>query len=250
MNSIILKKYQLRDAYRTAPVGMGPMALMLRMLGTFGESLYGKEVFDAVIVGDDPTVSMALAVVLAGEGKRVLLSPDSVGTGDWPHKDWGYQLAQMTNSFDDSVAGVLAARIEGLSGEDGYMKALSTLIKSCALNEQISLLNGVCLQSSAGIIKGCKDLILFPLRREHQHIPMTNPLWRMAREQVRHLRFNNEEIEFVQARTLYITTPTSRFIDSALGVKVGLAREGESGAVRLGRADDVLSAFTHHAGSQ
>lgn len=250
MNSIILKKYQFRDAYRTAPAGMGPIALMMRILGTFGESLYGKEVFDAVVVGDDPIVSMALAIVLASDGKRVLLSPDSVGTGDLPHKEWGYQLAQTTNSFDDSVAGVLADHIEGLSGQDGYMKALSALIKRCASSERIWLLNGICLQSSAGFIKGCNDLIFFPLSREHQHIPMTNPLWRMAREQICHLRFNNDEIEFVQARTLYITTPTSRFIDSTLGVKVGLARESESGAVRLGRADDVLSAFTHHAGSQ
>jgi len=244
MNSITLKKYQFQDAYRTAPAKMRPMALMLRLIGTLGESLYGKEVFDAVIVGDDPVVSLSLAHSLASCGKRVLLAPDSLGTNDWPHKEWGYELAQTVNTFDESVAAVLAEWVGELEVQDGYMKALSVLIKKCSSNSQVCMLSGDCLQSSAGTIKGCDDLIFFPLPQDHQHVPMTNPLWRMVRERVNQLHFNHREIEFVQASQLYITTPTSRFLDPTLGTKVGLAREGKSEAMRLGRADDVRSAFT------
>lgn len=250
MNSITLKKYQFLDAYRTAPASISPLKLMLRLIGTLGESLYGKEVFDAVIVGDDLIVALSLAQSLAARGKRVLLAPDSLGTSDWPNKEWGYQLAQTVNEFDGSVAAVLAEMVDGIDTKDSYMKALSVLMNNCSADPLILVLSGDCLQSSAGTIKGCDDLILFPLHRDYLHVPITNPLWRMVRQRVNQLHFNHSEIEFVQARHLYITTPTSRFIDPTLGTRVGLAREGEPGALRLGRADDVQSVFTQNIGEQ
>jgi hypothetical protein len=250
MNSITLKKYQFLDAYRTAPANIGLFALISRLIGTLSESLYGKEVFDAVVIGDDPIVSMALAIRLASRGSRVLLAPDSLGTDDWPHKEWGYELARLTNEFDETVAAVLAENIIELDDHSGYMKALSALINKCASTPRISLLYSDSLQSSAGLIKGCNDLIFFPLHRDFHHVPMTNPLWRFARKSISQLHFNHAEIEFVQARSLFITTPTSRYIDPTLGIKVGLAREGEAGVLRCGRADDVRSAFIHHTGEQ
>lgn len=243
MKHIELKKYQFRDAYRTAPAGMGQFALIKRVLGTLGDSRYGKELFDTVIVGDDPIISLCLANYLARCGQRVLISPDSLGTGDWPDSDWGYQLARMTNEYTRPVAELLASQVTGLSADDSYMKALSMLIKQCARSSQISMLVGESLQSSVGKIKGCEDLIFFPLHRNQQHLPVLNPLWRLAKEKISQVLFNHDEIEFVQARSLYITTPTSKYIDPALGLKVGLAREDASEHGRISRADDLLSVF-------
>lgn len=248
MTTIALKKFRLVDAYRTAPADMGLLKLVMRIAGTLGDSRYGSEVFDAVVVGDDPIAALVLALSLQRAGSRVLVSPDSIGPQDWPSQDWGYQLAHTVNAFDAKVAYVIAKHIDGFDPQDGYMKALSLLIKECAGSEQIMILQSDNLQSSNGVIKGGRDLIFFPLRREYQHHPLINPLWRLVREKVKRLSFNHSEIEFVTARNLYITTPPSRYIDPQLGIRVGLAREGQAGVVRRDRADDVHSASIQQLG--
>ena len=250
MKTIALKKYRLADAYKTAPTEMGFIKLAIRMAGTLGDSLYGSEAFEAVVVGDDPIVSMMLALTLHRSGSRVLISPDSVGTQDWPSKDWGYQLAETVDSFDANVAQFVAKHLEGFDPQDGYMRALSLLITECASSERIMILQADNLQSSHGVIKGGRDLIFFPLSRELQDRPLINPLWRLVREKVKKLSFNHSEIEYVSARKLFITTPPSRYIDPQLGTRVGLAREGESGVVRRERCDDVRSAINHQIGDQ
>lgn len=242
MKTIALKKYRVVEAYRTAPADMGFLNLVLRLAGTLGDSLYGSEAFDAVVVGDDPLAALVLALSLQRAGARVLISPDSVGPQDWPSKDWGYQLAQMVNAFDANVGAVVAKHVHGYDPQDGYMRALSMLIKECAGSEQIMIIQSDNLQSSQGQIKGGPDHILFPLRREYEHHPLINPLWRLVRERVKKLSFNHAEIEYVSTQKLFITTPTSRFIDSRLGILVGLAREGVAGVVRRERADDIQSA--------
>ncbi|NVL48635.1 hypothetical protein F2S72_01330 [Pseudomonas syringae pv. actinidiae] len=244
MKTIALKKYRLLDAYRTAPSNIGLIKLAMRMAGTLGDSLYGSEAFDAVVIGDDPIAAMVLALSLERAGGRVLISPDSVGTQDWPSRDWGYQLAQTVNAFDEDVADLVASQVANFEHRDGYMKALSLLIKECAGSEQILILHSDKLQSSHGVIKGGRDLTFFPLRRESQHHPLINPLWRLVREKVKKLVFNHAEIEYVSARKLFITTPASRYINPQLGTLVGLAREGEPGVIRRDRADDVHSAAT------
>ena len=249
MKTIALKKYRVVEAYRTAPADMGFFKLAMRVAGTFGDSLYGSEAFDALVVGDDPITALVLALSLQKAGARVLISPDSVGPQDWPSKEWGYQLAQMVNAFDSNVGAVVAKHVNGFDPHDGYMRALSLLIRECAGNKQIMILQSDNLQSSQGLIKGGPDLILFPLRREFEHHPLINPLWRLVREKVKKLSFNHAEIEYVSTQKLFITTPTSRFIDSRLGILVGLAREGESGVVRRERADDVQSASMHMLGA-
>lgn len=243
MKTITLKKFQIQDAIRTAPKDMGPLRLLARIAGTFADSLYGKAVFDAVVVGDDPLVSLCLAATLKRAGKTVLLVPDSLCTQDWPTKDWGYQLAQSVNCFDESVAAVLAENLKDFNDQDGYMKALSLLIGECSETGQVMILQGDCLQSSEGVIKGCDELILFPLRGEYEHIPLMNPLWRMVRERVDCLVFKHVEIEFIQARRLLITTPASRYIDPKIATRVGLARETQMDRNRYSRADNVLSSF-------
>lgn len=250
MKTIALKKFQLFDAYTTAPASMGLLKLLMRMVGTFGDSLYGSEAFDAVVVGDDPIAALGLALSLQRGGAQVLIAPDSLSTQDWPSKDWGYQLAQTVNAFDTNVAYVVAKHIDGYDPQGGYMQALSLLIKECARSQQIMILQSASLQSSNGVIKGGRELVFFPLHREYQHIPLINPLWRLVREKLTKLSFNHIEIEFVKARKVFFTTPPSRFIDPQLGTRVGIAREGEDAAVRRGRADDVQSAFIQQFGSQ
>ena len=244
MKTITLKKFQMLDAYRTAPVNIGVAKLLMRMAGTFGDSLYGKEVFDAVVVGDDPLVSLCVTVSLMRAGKSVLLAPDSLGRADWPDKEWGYRFAQAVNHFDDEVASVLAENLEGFGSQDGYMKALSLLIGECASSAQVTVLQHDSLQSSQGVIKGGASPIFFPLSFVNEHFPLTNPLWRMVREKVAKLSFQHIEIEYVQAGELYITTPTSRFIDPQNGTRIGLAREVDGGRTRYSRSDNVLSAFS------
>lgn len=250
MKTIALKKFQLFDAYRTAPASMGLLKLLMRMAGTFADSRYGSEFYDAVVVGDDPIAALGLALTLQKAGARVLIAPDSLSTQDWPSKEWGYQLAQTVNDFDANVAYVIAKNLDGYDPQHGYMKALSLLIKECAATKQVSILHTASLQSSQGVIKGCSDLIFFPLHRDYQHLPLLNPLWRLVRDKLRKLSFNHVEIEFVRARKLYITTPPSKFIDPKLGIRVGLAREGQADTVRHGRADDVQSAFIQQLGDQ
>lgn len=250
MKTIALKKFQLFDAYRTAPASMGFFKLLMRMASTFGDSLYGSETFDAVVVGDDPIAALGLALSLQREGARVLIAPDSLGTQDWPSKDWGYQLAQSVNDFDANVAYVIAKHVGGYDPQYGYMKALSLLIKECAATRKILILHAASLQSSKGVIKGCSDLIFFPHHCDHQHLPLLNPLWRLVRDKLRKISFNHVEIEFVRARKLFITTPPSKFIDPKLGIRIGLAREGEANTVRRDRADDVQSAFIQQLGDQ
>lgn len=244
MKTITLKKFQVLDAYRTAPATMGVAKLLMRMAGTFGDSLYGKEVFDAVVVGDDPLVSLSLTVSLMREGKSVLVAPDSLGRADWPDKDWGYRFAQTVNHFDDDVASVLAENLQEFGSQDGYMKALSLLISECADSERVTVLQHDSLQSSRGFIKGSGNPIFFPLSFANEHFPLTNPLWRMVRERVAKLSFQHIEIEYIQARELYITTPTSRFIDPQIGTRIGLARETDIDQTRYSRSDNVLSAFS------
>ena len=242
--TIKLKRFQVLDAVRTAPKDMGVLRLLARVAGTFGDSLYGKASFDVVVVGDDPLVSLCLAASLKRSGKSVLLAPDSLGTQDWPSKDWGYRLAQLVNYFDESVASVLSQYLHDFESQDGYMKALSALISEVARHEQVMILAGDCLQSSKGMIKGCDELIFFPVRGEFQHTPLTNPLWRIVRESLVCLAFQHSEIEFIQARRLLITTPTSRFIDPAIGTRIGVARETQMARHRYSRADNVLSSFS------
>lgn len=250
MKTITLKKFQVRDAIRTAPKDMGLLRLLARIAGTFAESLYGKAEFDAVVVGDDPLVSLCLAATLQRAGKTVLLAPDSLGTQDWPTKDWGYQLAQSVNFFDESVAAVLAENLKDFKDQDGYMKALSLLIGECSEAGRVMILQGDCLQSSEGFIKGCNELIFFPLRGEYEHLPLMNPLWRMVRERVECLVFRHVEIEFIQARRLLVTTPTSRFIDPKSATRVGLARETNVDRNYYTRADNVLSSFALNLSEQ
>jgi len=93
-------------------------------------------------------------------------------------------------------------------------------------------------------------LIFFPVRGEFQHTPLTNPLWRIVRESLVCLAFQHSEIEFIQARRLLITTPTSRFIDPAIGTRIGVARETQMDRNRYSRADNVLSSFSLILGEQ
>ncbi|MFL1449369.1 hypothetical protein ACI77O_13310 [Pseudomonas tritici] len=244
MKTTNLKKYQLLDAYRTAPSEMGAVKLLARLLGTFGDSLYGKETFDAVVVGDDPLVSLGIALSLSRAGKTVLLAPDSIGRTDWPNKDWGYSFASTANNYDEEVGSVLSAHLEGFEGHEGYMRALSLLITECASSDRVTVLHHDYLQSSRGIIKGGTDLIFFPLDAEYEHCPLTNPLWRMVREKVAAFEFQHQEIEYVMAGKLYLSTPSSRFIDPHLGTRVGLARETDADNNRYSRSDNVLSAFS------
>lgn len=250
MKTIALKKYRFLEAYRTAPANMGFCKLMMRVAGTLSDSLYGSEAFDALVVGDDPISALVLALTLHRAGGRVLISPDSVGPSDWPTKEWGYQLAQMVNTFDPNVGALIAKQVCGFDSTDGYMKALSLLINECADCPGIMILQFDNLQSSLGHIKGGRDHIYFPLRREYKHHPLLNPLWRLVREKVKTLAFSHVEVEYVSAQKLFITTPPSRFIDPQLGTRVGLAREGEAGVIRRERADDVHSASTQQLGSR
>lgn len=244
MTKITLKKFQLLDAYRTAPVKMGLPKLLARLAGTFLDSLYGKEAFDFVVVGDDPLVSLSIAVTQARLGCRVLLAPDSIGRNDWPTKDWGYAFANATNYFDDEVGAVLSSHIDNYSSDDGYMKALSALIAECAESGFVSILRHDYLQSSHGVIKGAEGLIFFPVASGYEHCPLTNPLWRMCRERIPTLEFQHMEIEYVIAETLLLTTPASRFIDPALGTRVGLAREEDANHNYHSRTENLVSAFT------
>jgi len=244
---IILKKLQLMDAYITAPADMGLGRLLLRLGNTLLDSLYGSERFDTVVVGDDPLVSLCVAVHLLRKGERVLIAPDSLDQAAWPEPEWGLRMGAIHGHFDNPLAQELSKHLAGFTPEDGLHKALSCLINECYQSGRVSILAEDYLQSSHGVVKGVRgQLIFFPLQTCVGHSPSLNPLWRLAKRKITNLTFNRIEIEFIQAGGMVFTTPVSVYVDPKIGTPVGQARVDKT--IPLddgGRADDVRSAFKY-----
>lgn len=244
---IILKKLQIMDAYKTAPADMGLVPLLLRLGNTLLDSLYGSERFDTVVVGDDPLVSLCVAVHLLRKGERVLIAPDSLDQAAWPEPEWGLRMGAIHGHYDNLLAQELSKHLEGFTSEDGLHKALSCLINECCRSRQVSILADDYLQSSHGVVKGARgQLIFFPVQACAGHSPYLNPLWRLAKRKITNLAFNRIEIEFIQAGGMVFTTPVSAFVDPEIGAPVGQARAEKTISLDDGgRADDVRSAFKY-----
>ncbi len=235
----------MHDAYKTAPAEMGLIKLLLRMASTFQHGLYGKETFDAVVVGDDPLVSLCVALKLAREGKCVLLAPDTLGEAMWPARDWGENMLAIQNHFDHELAEELSSHLSRFNSSDGFQRALSSLVHECAGSGLVLMLDGDYIQSSRGVVKGGASLLFFRVSSDSGHAPTLNPLWKFVKRKVPKLAFNLREIEFIQAERLIYTSPVSAFVEASLGTPVGQARPNKCVALdRGGRADDVRSAFT------
>tara|TARA_R110002124_G_scaffold128157_17_gene288700 strand:+ start:2753 stop:3517 length:765 start_codon:yes stop_codon:yes gene_type:complete len=246
MRKPALKKFQVTDAYKTAPKSMPVLELVLRMASTFGDARYGKMRFDTVILGDDPLLGLCVAVHHLRQGKKVLIAPDSLSTKDWPSEEWGAIRANIQNHYDEQVHEELQRHLNDLGPKDGLQKALKILIRECAEQGQVLLLVDDYLQSSSGHIKGNERTIFFPLNKAHGHAPKLNPLWQLVSRKLPCLRFNHAEIEYIQAGLMINTSPVSSFIDPALCEPLSPARtSSEEQPLKWCRNDSVRYAFSN-----
>lgn len=245
VEKIRLKKYQVKDAYQTAPRDMKLFQLLARMANTCVDSLYGKARFDAVIFGDDPLVSLCLAAQLSSDGSTVLIAPDKLGLCMWPSPEWGVNQAAIHNHFDAASASEIAKRYPAFVPDSGFQKALALMIEQCSSNGRVRMLVGDFLQSSEDSIKGARSLLtFFPLQPAYLHDPKIHPLWKLASKRIAALAFNWSEIEFIQASKMFYTSPVSGFVDPKFGTPIGQGRDTKPYPLSDGgRADDVRSAF-------
>lgn len=220
------------------------MKLMARLAGTFYESLYGKEQFDVLIVGDDPLVSLSAAAQLSQAGKRILLAPDTLESSHWPAEDWGQMMLAIQNHYEPEISQELNSRLNGLHAKHTYLGALSGLIRVCAESKSVMVMED-CLQSSKGHVKGSTPLIFFPARADQCREEKINPMWSMVTRKVPTLKFCFEEIEFIETQLMLYTTPVPSRIDASLGTAIGQARKEKGDLAEGGRLDDVKSAFSN-----
>lgn len=243
-----LRRFQFRDALITAPAGIGLGSVALRVLDTAIDGIYGSIKTDALVIGDDVLVSLCAALHLARSGRSVLLSPDTLGMASWPKPDYGQNCCAIYNHWDVSVAKALATHIDPIEPEHGFMKAFMTLVSECASTKKIALLDASTLQSSHGHIRGTKRAeILFPVLCELPDSAPLNPLWKIVRRLINTVTFNRQELEFVEARKVFLTTHPSQHIttDSAHIHFVGQARSEKLDlADESWRLDDIQTAFS------
>lgn len=240
-----LRRFQFVDAFITAPASMGVIEIALRLASTCYEGRYGKEQFGVLVIGDDPLLSLCVAVHHLRMGETVLIAPDSLSPQNWPGEDWGNIRANIHAHFDDDIGCELMRHMDGLSDADGLQKALSLLIQECASSGKVAVLNQEYLQSSSGHIKGDSRKIWFPLPKNSSHAPSLNPLWSLVTRKLRNISFNHSEIEFIHSDLTINTSPVSSFIDPGLCKPVGPAcSTGSTEPSRVSRVDDIRSAFS------
>ena len=242
IRTVKLRRFQVLDALHTAPIGMPWIRLLMRMAGTFHDSLYARERYDLVVAGDDPVVSLCVAYCSARAGNRVLLAPDSLSVEDWPSESWSRYVAGVCAQFG-SEGGDAIASLTGVEFSS-LRSAITGLVELCAQTGRVEVLQEDLLQTSLGHIRESRGRTLFCLS-PGRHNPTLNPLWRLVRSGLVNLRFNRQEVEFIHANRLVFTTPASRYMDPALGDLVGQARSAPNPQLgESSRAEDIISIMT------
>ena len=241
-----LRGFQFKSAFLTAPQGMSKLKIAARMASTLFDGKYGSLEFDSIIFGDDPLVTLCLAVNQIKANKRVLIAPDSLTKEHWPTDEWSNQMHANQADFESPIGIVLGGNL-GLKSPICSLKgALSHLLHLCEASKKVSIIAGDYLQSSEGIVKGCKThKIFFPLQAGTAHEPSLNPLWKLALKQLPNVCFSRKEIEFVSAITVFYTTPVSPYVDPAIGLPIGNAIQNLNPNTERLRVDEVRSALNY-----
>lgn len=246
-----LRRLQFRDALITAPVSLTRTGVVLRVLDAFLDGIYGSLRPDTIVMGNDPLVGICAALYLADQGKKVVITPDTLDSKSWPNPDYAKKAVAIFNSWDNAIAEEVRSHFPSVPAGVSMAECLSLLCSACKATGRVTLIDGATFQTSHGHIRGESGReVLFPVRPEQRDIAGINPAWKYLSRRLHRTIINHDEIEFISARSVVLTSHPSSFVDSSGSAfkHVGQARINKADVVDSdSRIDDLRSALSKGA---
>ena len=240
-----LRRLQFRDALITAPVSLTLTGVVLRVLDAFVDGIYGSLRPDTIVMGNDPLVGICAALSLADQGQQVVVLPDTLDAKSWPNPDYGENAVAIFNSWDEAIAEEVRSHFPSLPSGVSMAECLSLLCSACMATGRVTLIDGATFQTSHGHIRGEPGReVLFPVRPGERDAAGINPGWKYLSRRLHRTIINHDEIEFISARSVVLTSHPSSFVDSSGSAytRVGQARLNKPEVVDSdGRIDDLRS---------
>nr|QDQ70334.1 hypothetical protein pJBCL41_00511 [Pseudomonas sp.] len=241
-----LRRLQFRDALITAPVTLTRTGVVLRVLDAFMDGIYGSLRPDLVVMGNDPLLSLCVALRRAMCGESVLIAPDTLDPRSWPKPDYAQNALAIFNCWDEVIAREVVRQFPALPLPASMPECLTSLSQACRETRRVRMIDGTAFQTSRGYVRGDRRReVLFPIEPGRRDSAGLNPTWKFLARRLDRMYFNHRELEFISAGAVVLTSHPSYFVDATSTAYsfVGQARQDKPEFVdALARVDDLKSA--------